>query len=342
LVTEVNEIDDSSVAIERGAQAQQHWWTLQRAGLRLISIARTTLRRPTVALNVCDNHSSQHSKPTIKPEPTLMRMPTFKTRLAVLLSTLMFAPFGAWAAFSDLNMPRGVTPISHEAYDLHMLILWICVAIGVVVFGAMFYSILRHRKSLGFEPAQFHHSTTAEVLWTAIPCVILIAMALPATSALVAMEDTSESALTIKVTGYQWKWKYDYLEDGVSFYSSLASTSRAAIYSKEDPRNTPNYLLEVDKNVVIPINTKVRLLLTSDDVIHAWWIPQFGMKKDAIPGFINEIWVKAEKLGTYRGQCAELCGKDHGFMPIVVEVKSQTDYDAWIAEQKQTLVSRSN
>ena len=267
-----------------------------------------------------------------------MRMPTFTIRLFTIVSTLLLAPVGAWAAFSDLNMRRGVTPISHEAYDLHMLILWVCVAIGVVVFGAMFYSILRHRKSLGYEAAQFHHSTTVEILWTVVPCVILIAMALPATSALVAMEDTSESALTIKVTGDQWKWKYDYLENGVSFYSSLASTSRAAIHSPGGPKNTPNYLLEVDKTVVIPINTKVRLLLTSEDVIHAWWIPQFGMKKDAIPGFINELWIKAEKIGTYRGQCAELCGTDHGFMPIVVEVKSKPDYDAWVAEQKPTTV----
>jgi cytochrome c oxidase subunit 2 len=266
-----------------------------------------------------------------------MSMPSHKPQLFVTLLTLFFAPAAAWAAFSDLNMPRGVTPISHEAYDLHMLILWVCVAIGVVVFGAMFYSILRHRKSAGFEAAQFHHSTTAEILWTVVPCVILIIMAIPATSALVAMEDTSEAEITIKVTGYQWKWKYDYLESGVSFYSSLASTSRMAIQSSEDPRKTPNYLLEVDNIVVIPINTKVRLLLTSSDVIHAWWIPQFGMKKDAIPGFINAMWVKAEKLGTYRGQCAELCGKDHGFMPIVVEVKTRAEYDAWVAEQKQAL-----
>lgn len=265
-----------------------------------------------------------------------MSMPSPKTRLTVILLMMFLAPAAAMAAFSDLNMQPGVTPISREAYELHMLILWICVAIGVLVFGVMFYSILRHRKSLGVEPAQFHHSTKAEILWTIVPCIILVAMAFPATSALVAMEDTSEAELTIKVTGYQWKWKYDYLEDGVSFYSSLADTSRAAIHSSEDVRNTPNYLLEVDNPVVIPVDTKVRLLLTSDDVIHAWWIPQFGMKKDAIPGFINEMWVKAEKLGTYRGQCAELCGKDHGFMPIVVEVKTKEDYDAWVAGQKQT------
>ena len=263
-----------------------------------------------------------------------MRMPTFDHRLKAFLLLLSFAPTSALAAFSDLNMTRGVTPISHEAYDLHMLILWICVAIGVLVFGVMFYSIVRHCKSAGFEPAQFHHSTKAEILWTIVPCVILVAMAFPATSALVKMEDTSDSKLTIKATGYQWKWKYDYLEDGLSFYSNLASSSRAAIHSGEDVSNTPNYLREVDNPVVIPVNTKVRVLLTSDDVIHAWWIPAFGMKKDAIPGFINELWIRAEETGTYRGQCAELCGKDHGFMPIVVEVKSKADYDAWVAGQK--------
>ncbi len=264
-----------------------------------------------------------------------MSMPTLKSRPIAVLLMLLLAPLGALAAFSDLNMRPGVTPISHEAYELHMLILWICVAIGVVVFGVMFYSILRHRKSLGAKPAQFHHSTTAEILWTVIPCIILISMAIPATSALVAMEDTSDAELTIKATAYQWKWKYEYLEDDVSFYSNLAPTSRAAIHSAQDVREVPNYLLEVDNPVVIPVGKKIRLLLTSADVIHAWWVPQFGMKKDAIPGFINEMWIRVEKPGTYRGQCAELCGNDHGFMPIVVEVKSQADYDAWVAGQKK-------
>ena len=243
-------------------------------------------------------------------------------------------PYAAHAAYSDLNMPRGVTPISHEAYDLHMLILWICVAIGVVVFGAMFYSIFAHRKSLGVKPATFHHSTKAEILWTVVPCLILVAMAVPATRALVVMEDTSESDLTIKVTGYQWNWRYEYLDSGVSFISSLAPASRAAIHSGK-ATETPNYLLDVDNPVVIPVDKKVRVLLTSSDVIHAWWVPEFGMKKDAIPGYINQLWIKAEKPGTYRGQCAELCGKDHGFMPIVVEVKTQEEYDAWVAGMKQ-------
>jgi len=254
-------------------------------------------------------------------------------RAAPALALSLAAP-AALADWGQLNMPRGVTPISHEAYDLHMLILWICVAIGVVVFGAMFYSILAHRRSLGAEAASFHHSTKAEILWTVVPCVILVAMAIPATKALVAMEDTSEAAMSIKVTGYQWKWHYDYLEDGVSFYSSLSDASRLAIHSGT-AAETPNYLLDVDNPMVIPAGKKVRLLLTADDVIHAWWVPEFGMKKDAIPGFINEMWVRVDEPGTYRGQCAELCGKDHGFMPIVVEVKSEQDYADWVAQQEQ-------
>jgi cytochrome c oxidase subunit 2 len=256
------------------------------------------------------------------------------TRRVAAMGVLSLAPMSVLAALSDLNMPRGVTPIAHEAYFLHMLILWICVAIAVVVFGAMFYSILMHRRSRGFEPAKFHHSTKAEILWTVVPCVILLGMAIPATKGLVAIDDASEADMTIKVTGYQWKWRYEYLDSGVSFYSSLSSMSRAAIHSG-NVRDTPNYLLDVDNPVVIPVGKKVRMLLTSSDVIHAWWMPEFGIKKDAIPGFINEMWVRADTPGTYRGQCAELCGKDHGFMPIVVEVKSQAEYDAWVKQHKQ-------
>lgn len=265
-----------------------------------------------------------------------MTMPSLMTRVAAT-STLSLAPMSVLAALSDLNMPRGVTPIAHEAYYLHMLTLWICVAIAVVVFGAMFYSILMHRRSRGVEAANFHHSTKAEILWTVVPCVILLGMAVPATKGLVTIEDASEADMTIKVTGHQWKWRYDYLDSGMSFYSSLSNASRAAIYS-DNVRETPNYLLDVDNPVVIPVDKKVRVLLTSGDVIHAWWVPEFGIKKDAIPGFISELWVRADTLGTYRGQCAELCGKDHGFMPIVVEVKSQADYDAWVASHKQARV----
>jgi len=250
----------------------------------------------------------------------------------------------AMAAWDALNLPVGVTPISHDVYDLHMLMLWICVIIGVIVFGVMFVSIVLHRKAAGHKPAQFHHSTMAEIAWTIIPFVILVGFAIPATRTLIDMEDTSEAALTLKVTGYQWLWKYEYVEDGVSFYSSLASSSRSAIY--DDPWKVENYLLEVDNPVVLPVGKKVRILLTADDVIHAWWVPALGMKKDAIPGFVNEIWVLIEEPGTYRGQCAELCGKDHGFMPIVVEAKSEDEYKQWVAaykaEQNTQLAAASN
>lgn len=250
--------------------------------------------------------------------------------LAGIAATLVASR--AMAAWNELNLPVGVTPISRQAYDLHMLMLWICVIIGIIVFGAMFVAIVRHRKSAGRQPAQFHHSTAAEIAWTIIPFVILVGFAVPATRALVNMEDTSESELTLKVTGYQWLWKYEYLEDGVTFYSKLADSSRAAIY--KDPWQVDHYLLDVDKPVVLPVNKKVRILLTADDVIHAWWVPALGMKKDAIPGFVNEMWVRIEQPGTYRGQCAELCGKDHGFMPIVVEAKSEAEYKQWVASYK--------
>lgn len=266
----------------------------------------------------------------------------YSTRLSRLLVGAVLAATGtsAFAAFSDLNMPVGVTPISREAYELHMLILIICVVVGIIVFGVMFIAILKHRKSLGHEPAQFHHSAKAEVLWTVIPCIILVAFAVPATNALIKMEDTSEAGLTIKVTGYQWKWKYEYLEDGITFYSNLAPSSRAAIY--EDPRAVDHYLLEVDERVVLPAGKKIRVLLTADDVIHAWWVPALGMKKDAIPGFINELWIRIDedKTGVYRGQCAELCGKDHGFMPIVVEARNQEGYEMWVAERKAAMAAK--
>ncbi len=250
--------------------------------------------------------------------------------LAALAMTL--ATGNALAAWDELNLPVGVTPISRDVYDLHMLILWICVIIGIIVFGAMFISIVLHRKAAGHEAAQFHHSTFAEIVWTVVPFIILVGLAIPATRTLIDMEDTSESDLTLKVTGYQWLWKYEYVEDGVTFYSSLALSSRAAIY--RDPWKVENYLLEVDKPVVLPVGKKIRFLLTADDVIHAWWVPALGMKKDAIPGFINEIWAVIEEPGTYRGQCAELCGKDHGFMPIVVEAKSEDEYKQWVAAYK--------
>ena len=260
------------------------------------------------------------------------RIPGRGARSGVAALTLLaLASSEAFAAW-DLNLPVGVTPISRIVYDLHMLILWICIAIGVVVFGVMFISILRHRKAAGAQAAQFHHSTFAEIAWTVIPIVILVSMAVPATTTLIEMEDTTDADLTVKVTAYQWKWKYEYIEDGVTVYSTLAPSSRQAIY--EDPTKVENYLLEVDNPIFFPVGKKVRLLLTADDVIHAWWVPELGQKKDAIPGFINEIWTLVEEEGIYRGQCAELCGKDHGFMPIVVHATSQEKYDAWVAEQK--------
>jgi cytochrome c oxidase subunit 2 len=254
-----------------------------------------------------------------------------KRLLTALAGSALLAYTGGAAAEYGLNLRRGVTPISQEAYDLHMLIMWICTAIGVVVFGAIFISIIKHRKSKGVKPAQFHESTTVEIIWTIIPFLILVGMAIPATKALLIMEDTSNSDISIKVTGYQWKWGYEYIDEGISFMSSL-STPREQIYDQQEKGE--NYLLEVDNPVVVPVNKKVRLLITANDVIHAWWAPDLGMKKDAIPGFINEMWFTIDREGTYRGQCAELCGKDHGFMPIVVIAKNEADYQAWVNEQK--------
>jgi cytochrome c oxidase subunit 2 len=253
-----------------------------------------------------------------------------------LLGSLGAAALLLWAGaaaagFADLNMRPGVTPVSHEVYHLHMAILWVCVAIGVVVFGTMFISILRHRKSRGAVAAQFHESTLIEILWTIIPFVILVSIAIPATKTLIAMENPSDADLTIKVTGYQWRWRYDYPDSGISFFSNL-STPQDEIDNKA-PKGK-EYLLQVDHPLVLPINKKVRFLTTGNDVIHSWWVPALGWKKDAIPGYINESWARIEKPGTYRGQCAELCGKGHGFMPIVVVAKTEADYAKWVKEQK--------
>ncbi|WP_375732268.1 cytochrome c oxidase subunit II [Vibrio ponticus] len=240
----------------------------------------------------------------------------------------------ALAEESALNMTQGVTQISSEVYHLHMLIFYICCAIAFVVFGAMFYSIYKHRKSKGAVAAHFHESTKVEVIWTVIPIIILIAMAIPATKTLVAMEDTSQSDLTVKITGSQWKWHYSYFGEDVEFFSLLA-TSQNQIDGIEE--KGAHYLLEVDNPLVLPINRKVRFLMTSDDVIHSWWVPDFAVKKDTIPGFINEAWTKIDKPGVYRGQCAELCGRAHGFMPIVVHAMTEADYDTWLADKKAEL-----
>jgi len=263
-----------------------------------------------------------------------MLLSKVKQTLTALAGSALLVCSGGVSADYGLNLPRGVTSISKEAYDLHMLIMWICVAIGVVVFGAIFISILKHRKSKGAKPATFHESTTVEIIWTIVPFLILIGMAIPATKALVAMEDTSNPDLSIKVTAYQWKWGYDYMDEGVSFISSL-STPKDQILNEQEKGQ--NYLLEVDNPLVVPVNKKVRLLLTANDVIHSWWVPDLGMKKDAIPGFVNEMWFRVDEEGTYRGQCAELCGKDHGFMPIVVVAKNDEDYQQWVTAQKTAM-----
>lgn len=235
------------------------------------------------------------------------------------------------AQSSQYNLPLGVTDISQQVYDLHMLIFYICCAIAVVVFGVMFYSMFYHRKSRGAVAANFHESTKVEVVWTVIPIIILVLMAIPATKTLVAMEDTSRSDLTIKITGSQWKWHYSYFGEDVEFFS-LLSTSQEEIEGNEVKGE--NYLLEVDNPLVLPINRKVRFLMTSDDVIHSWWVPDFAVKKDTIPGFINEAWTKIEEPGIYRGQCAELCGRAHGFMPVVVQALTEENYERWLNDKK--------
>ena len=239
---------------------------------------------------------------------------------------------GVAAAAWDVNFQPPISPIAQQMYDLNLYIFWICVVIFVLVFGVMFYSIFKHRRSVGHQAAQFHENTMVEIVWTVIPFLILLFMAWPATKTILAMKDTSAPELTIKVTGYQWKWGYDYLQDGIGFYSNL-TTPLAQIENRE-PKG-PNYLLEVDQPLVVPVNSKVRVIITANDVLHAWWVPALGVKQDAIPGFVRDSWFRAEHTGIYRGQCAELCGKEHGFMPIVVEVKSKEDYAKWLGEQKQ-------
>jgi cytochrome c oxidase subunit 2 len=240
---------------------------------------------------------------------------------------------------NEINMTRGVTSQSMINYQLHMIILWICVVIGIIVFSAMFISIVLHRKSKGHEAAQFTHSTKAEIIWTIIPVLILVAMAVPATTALVNMEVAPETDMTIKITGFQWRWKYQYMEDEIEFISSLHPDSNAArrLMSGTEPDTIENYLLEVDKPLVLPARTKIKFLITADDVIHSWWVPALGWKRDAVPGFINEAWTEIMEPGVYRGQCAELCGKDHGFMPIVLNVLPEDEYRAWARQQRQRM-----
>jgi len=257
-----------------------------------------------------------------------------KTHLTRIVAVCMSFACSWMVAADELNMRQGVTDISHAVYDLHMIMLWVCVVIGTGVFGAMFVSMYLHRKSRGYVPATFHESLKLEFVWTIIPMIILVALAIPATGTLIEMYDTGGEDLSIEVRGYQWKWQYKYLDEDLnstfSFFSNL-STPRDQIYNKEVKGE--NYLLEVDNILRIPINRKVRFLITSDDVIHAWWVPDFGIKRDAVPGMLNELWTIVNEPGVYRGQCTELCGKDHGFMPIVVEALPEAEYDAWYQER---------
>jgi cytochrome c oxidase subunit 2 len=261
--------------------------------------------------------------------------------LALFLTALGLAA-GAQANTSNgYNLPVGVTSLSRDIYTLHMEVFWVCVAIAVVVFGVMIYALVKFRHSQGAKPdTTLVHSTKVEIIWTIIPVVILVVMAIPAAKVILMMEDTRNSELSIRVTAYQWKWQYQYMDagEGINFFSTLARDSNFArqLRSGIDPNTVPNYLLEVDHPMVIPSGTKVRLLLTSQDVIHAWWVPDFGAKRSAVPGFVNELWFKVDpgKEGIYRGQCTSLCGRDHGFMPIVVDVRTPDDFKKWVEEQK--------
>ncbi|WP_438464079.1 cytochrome c oxidase subunit II [Marinomonas sp. PE14-40] len=261
-----------------------------------------------------------------------------KERSCSSAALMILAAFWSVSAQADwaLNMTEGVTEVSRSIYSLHMQIFWICVVIAIAVFGVMFWSIIHHRKSAGAKAAQFHENTTVELIWTIVPVLILVAMAVPATTTLIEMYDTSDSDVDIQVTGYQWKWQYQYLGEDLSFFSNL-STDPDEINNKVEKNK--NYLLEVDEPLVVPIGKKIRFLVTSNDVIHSWWVPAFAVKRDAIPGFINESWTRIDEVGIYRGQCAELCGKDHGFMPIVVQAVTDEDYALWLAEKKASIAA---
>ncbi len=245
---------------------------------------------------------------------------------AIAQASAAFAAADTW----QLNMYEGVTPISKEVYHLHMLAMVVCAIIGVVVFGVMIYSLIHHRKSKGYKPAKFHDNFRLEIVWSIIPFLILIGLAIPATRVLINMEDTSKSDLTIKIVGYQWRWQYQYLDQGIEFFSNL-STPYEQIQNKQEKGEW--YLLEVDKPLVVPVNRKIRFLVTSNDVIHSWWVPELGIKRDAIPGFMYEAWAVIEKPGVYRGQCAELCGINHGFMPIVVQAVTDDEFTQWVSQQ---------
>lgn len=233
-------------------------------------------------------------------------------------------------ATSGINMPKGVTPVSHDIYQLHMTIFWICVVIGICVFSVMFYALINHRKSLGAKPAKFHDNLWVEIIWTIIPTLILISMAIPATRVLMRMDDTADAEINIKITGYQWKWRYDYLDEGFGYFSNLSTPNKQI---KNQAPKGRWYLLEVDNPLVVPVHKKIRFLVTANDVIHSWWVPELGVKQDGIPGFIQETWTRIDKPGVYRGQCTELCGMNHGYMPIVVKAVSEKDYATWVKKR---------
>jgi len=252
----------------------------------------------------------------------------------IYLLPILLSPQFAFAEYG-FNLPEGVTSVSKNIYGLHMIIFWVCVAIAIIVFGAMIYSMIFHRKSRGAVASNFHESTAIELLWTLVPLAILIAIAVPSTRVLIDLENTDEADMTVKITGYQWKWQYEYIEQDISFFSNLTDTQRNAIKDDASREGMKNYLLEVDNHLVLPVGKRIRFLMTSNDVIHSWWVRELGVKQDANPGFINDAWAKIDKPGIYRGQCAELCGKDHGFMPVVVEAVSEADYATWLNDQKE-------
>ncbi len=254
-------------------------------------------------------------------------MSVIKKFIRILITIPLLAFAHSALADYQLNMPEGVTPISHDVYRLHMAAFWMCVGIGVVVFGVMFYSIIMHRKSRHPVPAKFYQHLGLEITWAVIPFLLLVIIAVPATVVLFRMDDTRNSDVVIKITGYQWKWRYEYLNQGISFYSNLSTPMNQRMnFAPKDP----HYLLEVDNPLVVPVGEKIRFLVTANDVIHSWWVPELGIKQDAIPGFIHEAWARIDTPGTYRGQCAELCGAGHGFMPIVVQAVSKEDFAKWI------------
>jgi cytochrome c oxidase subunit 2 len=284
-------------------------------------------------------------------------------KLKRMADGLAVAALGGWASIAaavadmpggprvnQLNLTAPVTRIAEDQHWIHWFVLWICVAIFVAVFGVMFYSVWKHRKSKGHAPADFHESTTVEIAWTVVPFLIIVGMAIPATRMVVEQKDTSNADITVKATGYQWKWGYDYLKgdgEGISFLSTL-STPREQIEDRNYPdakakrEQNPTYLMEVDNPLVVPVNKKVRIVVTANDVIHAWYMPALGVKQDAIPGFVRDTWFRAEQVGVFRGQCAELCGKDHAFMPIVVDVRTEADYLKWVDEQKKAMLAKAD